>query len=31
LEEAVGHGFAESGAAAGDEDALGVEKVSAKH
>ena len=31
LEEASGHGFAESGAAAGDEDALFVEKIVAKH
>ncbi len=31
LEEAVGHGFAESGAAAGDEDALVAEEVVAKH
>ncbi len=31
FEEAVGHGFAESGAPAGDEDALGVEKIVAEH
>jgi len=31
FEEALGHGLAESGAAAGDEDALGVEKVGTKH
>ena len=31
LEEALGHAFAEAGAAAGDEDAFVVEKIGAEH
>jgi len=31
LEEAVRHGFAEAGAATGNEDALGMEKIVTKH
>jgi hypothetical protein len=31
LKEAVSHGFAESGAAAGDEDALVAEKIGSEH
>jgi hypothetical protein len=31
MQEAVSHGFAESGTAAGDEDALVMEKIVAKH
>ena len=31
FEEALGHGFAESSATAGDEDAFGVEEIVAEH
>jgi hypothetical protein len=31
FEEACGHAFAQTGAASGDEDALGVEKIGSEH